>query len=117
MKILKCDRCGHLMPERKETVVSLGDMFTALGEVINDAVNLLTGKAQRYEIAKRDGEKIDLCPDCQKSLNNWMKYGKTLKKIKETIPPDEIIHNGQIYELKKEEKPAVNEISIEEEKT
>ncbi len=118
MKIIKCDRCGNLTPERIETITSLNQAACRLTEVIQDAVNALTGKSEKYKLAKINGEEIDLCPNCQKSLKNWMKYGQAIKKVIETIPPDEIKHNGKTYKLEKnEEKPAVNEINIEEEKT
>ena len=106
MKIRKCDRCGNLTPERIETVKSVYDVMAKLAEGINDAVDLITGKGQKYKMARMNGEEIDLCPDCQKSLKKWMKHGQAIKKVKETIPPDEIKLE------KNEEKPAVEEINI-----
>ena len=106
MKIRKCDRCGNLTPERIETVKSVYDVMAKLAEGIVDAVDLLTGRSQKYKMTRMNGEEIDLCPDCQKSLKKWMKHGQAIKKAKETIPPDEI-------KLEKdEEKPAVEEINI-----
>ena len=108
MKIRKCDRCGNLFQERIETVKSVYDIMAKLAEGINDAVDLITGKGQKYKMTRMNGEEIDLCPDCQKSLKKWMKHGQAIKEIKETIPPDEIVHNGKT----EEEKPAVEEINI-----
>ena len=113
MKMRKCDRCGYITPERIETVISVNQAMERIGELILDAVNALTGKKEKYKLAKINGEEIDLCPNCQKSLKNWMKYGQAIKKVSETIPPDEIKHNGKTYKLEKnEEKPAVEEINI-----
>ena len=108
MKIRKCDRCGNLTPERIETVKSVYDIMAKLAEGINDAVDLITGKGQKYKMTRMNGEEIDLCPDCQKSLKKWMKHGQAIKEIKENISPDEIVHNGKT----EEEKPAVEEINI-----
>ena len=73
MKMRKCDRCGNLNPERIETVKSVYDVMAKLAEGINDAVYLLTGKDQKYKMTRMNGEEIDLCPDCQKSLKAWMR--------------------------------------------
>ena len=113
MKMRKCDRCGNLTPERIETVTSFNQAMSRIGELMLDAVNALTGKSEKYMLMKTNGEEIDLCPDCQKSLKKWMKHGQAIKEIKENIPPDEIVRNGNTYKLKtEEEKPAVEEINI-----
>lgn len=106
MKMRKCDRCGNLTPEKRETVKSVYDVMAKLAEGIVDAVDLITGRSQKYKMTRMNGEEIDLCPDCQKSLKKWMKNAQAIKKVKETIPPDEIKLE------KNEEKPAVEEINI-----
>lgn len=106
MKMRKCDRCGNLTPERIETVTSYNQAIERIGEIIQDAVNALTGKSEKYMLMKINGEEIDLCPNCQKSLKAWMRHGQPSKKVTETIPPDEIKLE------KNEEKPAVEEINI-----
>ena len=73
MKMRKCDRCGNLTPERIETVTSFNQAMSRIGELVLDAVNALTGKSEKYMLMKTNGEEIDLCPDCQKSLKAWMR--------------------------------------------
>lgn len=92
MKMRKCDRCGDLTPERIETVTSLNQAACRLMEVIQDAINTFTGKSEKYRLMKINGEEIDLCPDCQKSLKAWMRCKHPKETTEETPHAVEEIH-------------------------
>ena len=111
MKVRKCDRCGKIIEPEVKKARSISEMLGDITKTITDAVCVLTG-VTIYSVYA-DKEPADLCKECMKSFNNWMKYGQAIKEIKETIPPDEIVRNGKTYKLKtEEEKPAVEEINI-----
>ena len=50
------------------------------------AVDLITGKGQKYKMTRMNGEEIDLCPDCQKSLKKWMIQEKFPASERDRVP-------------------------------
>ena len=87
MRISKCDRCGEIIDAPKENV------FDILSRVVKQAFN-----NNSVDLKLSDGEtQLDLCPNCQKKLDDWFKFGRKLAKVVEQVPPDEIIRNGIHY--------------------
>ena len=103
MTIRKCDRC------HKEIETNNSNFLDGIAEAVNDAVSLLTGKRLIKLVDKHSGKELDLCPDCNSSLQSWLLYGQKVAKIVETIPPDEIRRNGILYVKADEVKQNDNE--------
>lgn len=59
MKAVCCDRCG--------TFFSLSDSRLKEGYKLKQ----ISESASRYE------KSLDICPECQKELTDWMKKGKS----------------------------------------
>lgn len=68
MTIKKCDRCGAIIEDPEKNI----NVFDAIAEAIKNAVyQSITYGVNKYV----DGEfsqRLDLCEDCQKSLNEWL---------------------------------------------
>lgn len=103
MKIKKCDRCGEIINYKETEAPSLAKAFENIGKSITEAVCFMTG-VKIYSVYAGK-EPADLCPACENSFKQWMAYGLKIKKIKETVTPDEIIRDGKRYKLEKETEP------------
>ena len=80
MIINKCDRCGAIIedPEKNENV------FGAIIKDIKNAVyQQITYGVSKY-VNDEYPQRLDLCEDCQKSLNEWLKQGVTNETTKTT---------------------------------
>lgn len=69
MKIARCDRCGE--------EIKAAEGIALAWELVCGAVTSLTQKISGKPIMTiyRDKEPADLCPDCKKSFDSWMKEG------------------------------------------
>lgn len=102
MNIKKCDRCGEILNYTEEKAAFI-KAFESIGASISTYCRIMSGVTTYHVYAN---EKLaDLCPACEKSFKEWMAYGQKIKKIKETVTPDEIIRDGKRYKLEKETDP------------
>lgn len=69
MIITKCDRCGAIIDNKTK---SHNNIFEAITEAIKNA----TFQQITYGVCKyvdgNNSERLDLCQDCQTSLNKWL---------------------------------------------
>lgn len=68
MIITKCDRCGAIIEDPKKNK----NIFNALIEAIqNEVYQQITYGVSKY-VDGGFSRRLDLCKDCQKSLNEWL---------------------------------------------
>lgn len=61
MKVIKCDRCGHIFNPYKEDI-KYEEKYWRLSVC--------------YDNHPYSEEKVDLCPECQKELLKWLDINK-----------------------------------------
>ena len=92
MKIARCDRCGNEI--KAATGIALA------WELVCGAVTSLSQKISGKPIMTvyRDTEPADLCSDCKKSFDEWMKAGAKSQhqNEQEEQEPDRNIENEEI---------------------
>ena len=92
MKIARCDRCGE--------EIKAAEGIALAWEYVCGAVTSLTQKISGKPIMTiyRDKEPADLCPDCKKAFDRWMKDGAESQHPdqQEEQEPDRNIETEQI---------------------
>lgn len=96
MNITKCDRCGAIIEDKNK---KYNNVFDAISEAIKNAVF----QQITYGICKYvDGEnpqRLDLCQDCQTSLNKWLDLPTDEKRPEtKTVLITEIPDNKPTFE-------------------
>ena len=72
MNYKRCDRCNKEIEEKKGWAKAVEFLVTATAQISA----AMRGKAGEFDyLLYRGGEPADLCPDCQKSLQEWLKAG------------------------------------------
>lgn len=72
MKFKRCDRCNVEIEEKRGWAKAV-EFLTNAATQISAAMR---GEGKEFEChLYRGDEPADLCPDCQKSLQEWMKAG------------------------------------------
>lgn len=70
----KCDRCGKEITKEENT-----GLFASIANAMVEIANIVTKKPDYLLHDKRNHIDVDLCPACQKSLEEWMRNGKREK--------------------------------------
>lgn len=92
MEFKRCDRCGE--------EIKAAEGIALAWECVCEAVTSLTQKMSGKPIMTiyRDKEPADLCPDCKKAFDRWMKDGAKSQHPdqQEEQEPDRNIETEQI---------------------